>query len=246
MFLPFPAKGNGLAWRLCQKFVMDDGRECKNLTDMAEHTHIISDHLKGAICSRLSSFPVERVVQDTLRKAAVALVIAPQSKRGEASILITMRPQTMNRHSGQYALPGGRLDVGETEEAAALRELEEELGIRLTKSDVLGRLDDFPTRSGFCISPFVMWAKDLNDLHPDPSEVALVHHLSFEELDSPKIPRLTQSRVGEHPVLSAHFPSLGHYIYAPTAAILYQFREVAIRGHATRAAHFEQPAFAWK
>lgn len=225
---------------------MDDGRESKKLKFMVQNTHIISDHLRSEVSSRLSSFDVEHVQRDDLRRAAVAVVIAPQSKGDEAGVLITLRPQTMNRHSGQYALPGGRLDSGESEQDAALRELEEELGLSLTEGDIIGRLDDFPTRSGFCISPFVMWTEDLATLRPDPSEVAQVHHLSFSELNSPKIPRLVDSDVGDHPVLSAHFPSLGHYIYAPTAAILYQFREVAIRGQATRAAHFEQPTFAWK
>jgi len=225
---------------------MDDRTERKNPKAMVEQTHIISDHLRREVSARLASFPVEHIAQDGLRKAAVALVIGPQSGTSEASVLITLRPQTLNRHGGQYALPGGRLDTGETEQDAALRELEEELGLHLKSDAVLGRLDDFPTRSGFCITPFVMWAEDLSTLRPDPSEVAEVHHLSFTELNSPRIPRLTDGKIGEHPVLSAHFPSLGHFIYAPTAAILYQFREVALRGETTRAAHFEQPRFAWK
>ena len=225
---------------------MDNVGESKKLKAMVKNTYMISETLRQDMSARLSTFDVQRAVREDLRKAAVALVIAPHTDGAEASVLVTMRPQTINRHSGQYALPGGRLDSGESEQDAALRELEEELGLSLSETDILGRLDDFPTRSGFCISPFVMWTEDLSDLRPDPSEVALVHHLSFSELDSPKIPRLVDSGVGDHPVLSAYFPSLGHHIYAPTAAILYQFREVAIRGQSTRAAHFEQPTFAWK
>lgn len=208
--------------------------------------HSFSSSLRDVIATRVRAFPVEEAGQQGLRRAAVAVVVAPSDKADQASVLVTMRPQTINRHSGQYALPGGRLDPGETAQQAALRELQEELGLTLSKADILGRLDDFPTRSGFCISPFVMWAEDLHAMRPDPSEVAEVHHLSFDELDSPEIPRLMDADHGTEPVLSAFFPSLGHYIYAPTAAILYQFREVAIRGEPTRAAHFEQPQFAWK
>ncbi|TMF19602.1 MAG: NUDIX domain-containing protein, partial [Chloroflexi bacterium] len=57
----------------------------------------------------------------------------------------------MRRHAGQMALPGGSLQIGEDAEDCALRELEEELGLTLTKDNVLGRLDDFDTRSGFTI-----------------------------------------------------------------------------------------------
>lgn len=208
--------------------------------------HPFSQDLKDQMASRLSAFGINRVARADLRQAAVALIVTPDKDGSEASVLITLRPTKMNRHSGQYALPGGRLDPGETELQAALREIDEELGLSVPETDVLGRLDDFPTRSGFCITPMVAWVPDLETMRPDPGEVAGVFHLSFRELMSPDIPRLTDSSAGDHPVLSAFFPSLGHHIYAPTAAILYQFREVAIRGLATRAAHFEQPEFAWK
>lgn len=138
------------------------------------------------------------------------------------------------------------MDEGETIVAAARRELHEELGLDLLEDHVLGQLDHFPTRSGFRISPIVMWAPEPVELRPDASEVAEVFLLPLTELDSPDIPRLSASENSEHPVLSAYFPTLGHYMYAPTAAILYQFREVALRGVSTRAAHYDQPTFAWK
>lgn len=159
---------------------------------------------------------------------------------------MTLRPRKLNRHGGQYALPGGRLDPGETDIDAARRELHEELGLDLGPDAVIGRLDHFPTRSGFRMAPIVMWAGAGVALSPDPSEVAEVFRLPLRELDSPDIPRLIDNDGGDHPVLSAYFPTLGNYMYAPTAAILYQFREIALRGVTTRAAHFEQPAFAWK
>ncbi len=213
---------------------------------MAEAQYSFTNALRGDIARRLSTFPIEPVEDDGLRRAAVCLVVAQDPRDGQASVLITLRPRSINRHSGQYALPGGRLDAGETAREAALRELDEELGLRCDGGQVLGRLDDFPTRSGFCISPFVIWADDVSTLTPDPSEVAEVYHLPFVELDSPKIPKLRGARAGDQPVLSAYFRTLGHSIFAPTAAILYQFRELALRGDVTRAAHFEQPRFAWK
>jgi len=204
------------------------------------------DLLRRRVQSNLSAFAVEPLNQQQLRHAAVAIVIVKHPDSPAASILLTLRPDHMNRHGGQYALPGGRLDTGETPVEGALRELHEELGLPVDAAHVLGMLDDYPTRSGFRITPVVVWAEEPTDLKPDPNEVAQVFHIPLTELDSPDIPTLNDAAPGERPVLSAYLPTLGHEVYAPTAAMLYQFREVAMRGHATRVADYDQPAFAWK
>lgn len=202
-----------------------------------------SDALRGQIQTRLAGFETQDVPSDGLRRAAVAIVIAQDEASDQASVLLTMRPAKLNRHGGQYALPGGRLDAGETEIQAARRELHEELGLDLGEDAVMGRLDHFTTHSGFRMEPVILWAEGPITLRPDPTEVEAAFHLPFHELDSPDIPALLDSD-GEHPILSAFFPRLGHTVYAPTAAILYQFREIALRGQTTRAAHFEHPMFA--
>jgi 8-oxo-dGTP pyrophosphatase MutT (NUDIX family) len=165
---------------------------------------------------------------------------------GEACILLTRRPSTLRRHAGQFALPGGRLDAGETAAQAALRELAEELRLDLPADALIGALDDYPTRSGFAITPFVAWGGPAHRIDPDPGEVARVHRIPFTDLDSEMIPHLDAGEPGQPPVLSAPLATLGHHVYAPTAAILYQFREVAMHGRPTRVAHFDQPRFAWR
>ncbi len=202
--------------------------------------------LREQIQNRLDRFDAIEVDPTDLRRAAVAIVIARHPESDQASILVTLRPRKLNRHGGQYALPGGRLDDGEGEDQAALRELHEELGLKLDEAAILGRLDHFKTHSGFRMAPVVVWAEAPALLRPDPSEVEETFHLPFEELNSPDIPKLIESDKGEAPVLYAYFPTLGHFMYAPTAAILYQFREIALRGVTTRAAHFGHPTFAWR
>lgn len=159
-------------------------------------------------------------------------------------MLLTRRAQGLANHGGQWALPGGRIDPGETPEQAALREMAEEVGLRLGPQAVLGRLDDFSTRSGFVITPVVVWAGAARQLAANPGEVASIHRIPLGEFTRADAPLLETLEGSEHPVL--RMPVGERWIAAPTAAILYQFREVCLLGRTTRVAHFEQPLFARK
>ena len=181
--------------------------------------------------------------QRSLKPAAVALTLLPDA-RGEASFLLTRRAGSLSHHGGQFALPGGRLDPGETAEQAARRELSEELGVVLDAEHVLGVLDDFATRSGFVITPVVLWAAGVHTLVPDPGEVAIVYRVPLRNLYRPEVPVLEMAPEGEGQLLS--LPLLGTHIHSPTAAIVFQMREVAFEGRATRVHHYDQPRFAWK
>jgi 8-oxo-dGTP pyrophosphatase MutT (NUDIX family) len=201
------------------------------------------DELRDRIARNLSDFTPEPHPARGLRRAAVALALLPDPA-GLPSFLLTRRAARLRSHKGQWALPGGRLDAGETPETAALRELSEEVGLQLDPEAVLGPLDDYPTRSGYCITPVVVWAGEAARLEPNPDEVAAVYHVPLLELERPDVPQLRSIPESDRPVITV--PLLGTHIHAPTAAILYQLREVALRGERTRVAHFEQPVFAWK
>lgn len=115
---------------------------------------------------------------------------------GGAAFLLCRRASRLNRHGGQWALPGGRLDAGETAVDAALRELDEELGVRLDESAVLGLLDDYPTRSGYVMTPVVVWGGAGLDLVPNPDEVAYAYRIGLHELcraDSPRFVTIPES-----------------------------------------------------
>ncbi len=201
--------------------------------------------LRARVERNLARFERHARPDPELKHAAVAATLVGDAE-GRACFLITRRASGMRNHPGQWALPGGRIDPGESAAETALRELHEELGLLLAPDVVLGLLDDFVTRSGYVITPVVCWGGEARALAPNPDEVAAVHVVPVVELDRPEIPLLRAIPESDRPVLSLPMPVLGTSIHAPTAAVLYQLREVALHGRNTRVAHYEQPVFAWR
>jgi len=202
------------------------------------------DALREGFVRNLAAFDRSSYVAPSgtsLRAASVAVTIVGDEE-GRACFLITRRASSLRRHAGQWALPGGTTDEGESPAEGALRELFEEIGLTSSAADVIGTLDDYPTRSGFLITPIVVWGPATPEFTPDPTEVASVNLVPLEALDTPDVPRLLPGHEPDRPIIQ--IPLYGRYVHAPTAAILYQLREVAIHGRATRVAHFDQPVFA--
>jgi 8-oxo-dGTP pyrophosphatase MutT (NUDIX family) len=193
--------------------------------------------------ANLAAFVRRPAALEGRKAAAVAVVLLPDDE-GRGCFLLTKRAPTLRAHTGQWALPGGRMDAGESPEGAALRELDEEVGLKLGAGTALGLLDDYPTRSGFVITPVVFWADDPGALSPNPAEVARVHLVPLEDLDAPDVPRFVSIPESDRPVIQ--LPLLGSLIHAPTAAVIYQMREVVSHGRPTRVDHLEQPVWAWR
>ena len=166
--------------------------------------------------------------------AAVAMCVLLD---GDVPVLpIFQRPHTMSRHAGQMALPGGRLNDGEDVEQGALRELREELGLAVDRRDVLGTLDDFDTKSGYTITPVVVWSgAGPESLRPSSAEVAWLFLVRAPELRR----AVAEASRASHDEFSLRFPEVE--VFAPTAAMLYQFSEVALDGRSSRVADFHQP-----
>ncbi len=163
---------------------------------------------------------------------------------GGAAFLLCRRASRLSRHAGQWALPGGRIDEGETPLDAALRELDEELGLRLDPGSVIGWLDDYPTRSGYVMTPVVLWGGKDPQVHPAPEEVLAVYRIGLQALSDSQ-PRFISIPESDRPVLQ--LPLGNDLIHAPTAAILYQLRQVGLHGRSgERVDHLEQPVFAWR
>jgi len=205
---------------------------------MADPHPLDRDRLTAA----LDGFDSRRLPLEGRRHAAVVVAVLDDGT-GNPVMPLTRRPTRLRAHPGQFALPGGRLDEGETPEQAALRELHEELGLELAPEHIVGRLDDYVTRSGYVMSPFVVRADvAVTDLTPNPDEVDVLFSVTADELDAE--PRFVTIPESDKPVIQ--WPFRGHLVHAPTAAVVYQFREIALRGRHTRIDGLEQPVFAWR
>ena len=163
---------------------------------------------------------------------------------GGASFLLCRRASRLNSHAAQWALPGGRLDPGESAVDAALRELHEEVGIDLPGSAILGLLDDYPTRSGYVITPVVLWGGGRLDLHPSPDEVVAVYRVGLHQLQREDSPRFITIPESPRPVVQ--IPLGNDLIHAPTGAVLLQLRWLGLEGRGDAVDELEQPVFAWK
>lgn len=204
----------------------------------------MSDALRAQLAANLAAF--ERLAADRpdLRQASVALCVLP-APRGD-TLLITRRASGLRQHAGQWALPGGRRDDGESAADAALRELREETGADLPATAVLGALDDYVTRSGYVITPVVVWGGDAAgrtaEFRGAPSEVARIFQVPIADLDVE--PELLSIPESDAPVI--RLPLLGGHVHAPTAAIIYQFCQAGLHGMAARVAHLDAPARLWR
>lgn len=192
---------------------------------------------RESVVAHLARFERRSADRPDLFPASVALCT------DGTTLLITRRAAGLRAHAGQWALPGGRRDPGESVEDAARRELVEETGLHVGPDAVLGRLDDYVTRSGYVMSPVVLWAPPSGEPLGGPaSEVAGVHRVPIADFDvEPEFVTIPES---DRPVI--RLPLFGSHLHAPTAAVVHQFCEVAVRGRATRVAHYEAPVFAWE
>ena len=226
-----------------------------NLRRHERRSHPLEGRRHAAVAIVVTDSDAERHGVDEAPVDVASLAVIPSDVTGldgqmtgvagGASFLLCRRAAAMRSHARQWALPGGRCDPGETVEQTALRELHEELGLDLAEDSVLGVLDDYPTRSGYVITPVVVWGGGDVELTPNPSEVAYVYRIGLHELCRADSPRFAQIPESPHPVVQV--PLGGDIIHAPTGAVLVQFRWVAVEGRiGERVDTFEQPVFAWQ
>ncbi|MDE8348605.1 MAG: CoA pyrophosphatase [Acidocella sp.] len=161
------------------------------------------------------------------RQAAVLVALEPG--RG---VWLTRRTNDLPNHAGQVAFPGGKIETfDQSPEAAALREAWEEIGLAPAAVELLGRMDDHITGTGFHIAPVVGLITPGMVFHPAPGEVAAVFCLGFDVLLNPQAPqRRTLTMRGEERAVWV-WPHTDHFIWGATAAILVNLAQL-VRGAA--------------
>ena len=198
------------------------------------------DGLRERITANMAAFERLPGAGEGLKAAAVALAVTADED-GRPAFFLTRRAPRLNAHSGQWALPGGKLDPGEDAITAALREMDEEIGVRVAPDHVLGVLDDYVTRSGYCMTPVVVWAGPDVEAVANPAEVAQIFRIPLAEAMQDRFVEMLPVEGSEHPMVRINVAD--RQMHAPTAAVVYQFREVCLAGRMARAAHLHAPGW---
>ena len=167
-----------------------------------------TDEMRGLFAERLANFQRQAPSREGgdagegLKHAAVTMTLIDDGT-GQTAFVLTRRTPRLSSHAGQKALPGGRVDEGESATQAGLRELSEEINLHLGEDAVLGLLDDYPTRSGYFITPVVIWAGAGAEMSPNPDEVAKIMPIPLADLIRPDSPEFITIPESERPTCRA-------------------------------------------
>jgi 8-oxo-dGTP pyrophosphatase MutT (NUDIX family) len=143
-----------------------------------------------------------RAAASTVAAVLVPIVVHPQG----LTLLLTQRTTHLRSHSGQVAFPGGRAEPGDaSHEFTALRETEEEIGLTPAAVEILARLPDYRTRTGYVVTPVIGLLTPPLVLKPDPREVAEVFEVPLDFLrDERNCQRRTREFQGQ---------TVGYYVF---------------------------------
>lgn len=150
-----------------------------------------------------------------------AVLVAIVEREAGLTVILTRRSDALRKHTGQTALPGGRVDPGETPWQTALREAEEEIGLHPSYVSLVGLSTPYRTGTGYLITPVVGFVRPGFDLTPNPAEVADIFETPFGFLMDPQNyeEKIHQMPSGE----ARRFYAATHedrYIWGATAGVL--------------------------
>ncbi|HKB08478.1 MAG TPA: CoA pyrophosphatase [Candidatus Polarisedimenticolia bacterium] len=171
-----------------------------------------------------------RRVLERSRRAAVLVPIVEDG--GALRLILTRRTDDLPTHAGQVAFPGGLMEPGEVDPArTALREAEEEIGLPADAVDVLGRLDDFPTRTDeVAVTPVVGLLRAVPPLRARAAEVARIFDIPIADLAQAGRWTWREERRGERRLTIYYFEHQGETLWGLSARIVLHLLEVSELG----------------
>jgi 8-oxo-dGTP pyrophosphatase MutT (NUDIX family) len=175
----------------------------------------------------LGARPAVEIDAPKLKRASVLIPLIPEEAGW--SLLFSRRSANLAAHSGQIAFPGGGVEEGEPLEAAAVREAHEEVGIAAERVELIGRLDDLITNSGFLVAPFVGVIDQRIDYVLQATEVDEVFEVPIEALLRPEQPEVSYVafRSKRYPAYFYRYEQ--HEIWGLTGRILKHFLDFVWR-----------------
>jgi 8-oxo-dGTP pyrophosphatase MutT (NUDIX family) len=173
----------------------------------------------------LSRRPAIEIAAPQIRRACVLIPLIPTADGW--SILFSRRSENLAAHSGQIAFPGGTVEEGESLEEAAKREAEEEVGIPPSSVELIGRLDDVVTNSGFLVAPFAGVVSERVAYVLQESEVVDVFEVPLDLLLVPQLPEVRYVPFRNRQFPAYFYPYGENEIWGLTGRILKAFLDVA-------------------
>ncbi len=200
---------------------------------------MISTETDDVICTLRGCFRGARVPEPVYEagvdpspdhRAAAVLVPLVVRERG-LSVLLTRRAEHLHHHPGQICFPGGRIEASDASPTmAAIRETEEEVGLRADRLEILGALPEYFSRTGFRVTPVVALVHPPFELQLDAFEVAESFEVPFDFLMDPANHRQTDTEYQGRPRRVFSMPYGDRDIWGTTAAILVSLHRFLQRG----------------
>jgi len=157
----------------------------------------------------------------TNAKKDAAVLIGLIDINGEVNVILTMRTKALNNHSGQIAFPGGRIDDDDASpEAAALREAWEEIGLDINEVEIMGRLPDYFTGSGYRVAPIIGFVRPGADFEINTDEVEYMFHVPLSFLMDARNHHVASRQFRGNERHYYEMPYGDHYIWGVTAGMI--------------------------